>query len=551
MNFISNMTIKLRLVLLVSFASVLMILIGAMGLSGMSNLESSMKSVYEDRLVPTGQLSKIIGYMRDNRTQLFAALQHDSNNEFSKMHDHAVTMHTDVVTSNIEKISRLWKEYMATYLTPEEVILAEKFASTRSDFVKDGLIPARDALLNGDYRGSNIVLLKQVNTKFIPANAAAEKLLQLQLDVARELNDEAEADHSSTLAIYLVLIIGGIGMLASLAFVTIRGISRSVNDLEKTSSQLASGDLTARTIYLGKDELGRVSSAFNTMGDNFSSVIQNLSNATGQLASAAEETSTVTEQTSQGINRQQVETEQVATAMNEMSATVHEVAQNAALAAESARMADDAASQGRGVIEQTISVINGLASDVERASGVIHTLEQGSVDIGSVLDVIRGIAEQTNLLALNAAIEAARAGEQGRGFAVVADEVRSLASRTQESTKEIDEMISRLQSGAREAVEAMELSRKQAQAGVDQAAEAGASLNDITNAVTQINDMNTQIASAAEEQSSVAEEINRNIITITQVADETAVGAVQTSNASTEVARLSEELQELVSRFKV
>jgi methyl-accepting chemotaxis protein len=545
------MTIKSRLIFLVGFASVLMILVGAMGLNGMGSLESSMKSVYEDRLVPTGQLSKIIGYMRDNRTQLFAALQHDSNNEFSKMHDHAVTMHTDIVSSNIEKISKLWDEYMATYLTPKEKVLAEKFAVTRSKFVKEGLIPARDALLNGDYRGSNLVLLQKVNTSFVPANAAAEELLQLQLDVARELNSEAEANLASTLTIYMVLIIGGIAMLTTLAFLTIRGISRSVNDLERASSMFAAGDLTVRTIYLGKDELGRVSSAFNTMGENFSSVIQNLSSATGQLASAAEETSTVTEQTSRGINRQQVETEQVATAMNEMSATVHEVAQNAALAAESARLADEASNHGKSVIKQTIKVINNLASDVERAAGVIHTLEQGSVDIGSVLGVIRGIAEQTNLLALNAAIEAARAGEQGRGFAVVADEVRSLASRTQQSTKEIDDMISRLQSGAREAVEAMELSRKQAQAGVEQAAEAGASLDDITNAVTQINDMNTQIASAAEEQSSVAEEINRNIITISQVADETAIGAVQTSNASAEVARLSEQLQGMVRQFKV
>ncbi|QKQ28087.1 hypothetical protein HUE57_18690 [Candidatus Reidiella endopervernicosa] len=203
------------------------------------------------------------------------------------------------------------------------------------------------------------------------------------------------------------------------------------------------------------------------------------------------------------------------------------------------------------MVEHTIDVINTLASEVEHAASVIHTLEQESADIGTVLDVIRGIAEQTNLLALNAAIEAARAGEQGRGFAVVADEVRSLASRTQTSTQEIDEMISRLQSGAADAVKAMESSSNQAQAGVEQAAEAGSSLDAITNAVAQINDMNTQIASAGEEQSAVAEEINRNIVTISSVADETAGGAVQTSNASAEVARLSEQLQALVQQFRI
>jgi len=551
MSFLNNMTIKARLIFLVSFASILMIIIGSMGLNGMSSLGASMKSIYADRLIPTGQLSKIIGYMRDNRTQLFAALQHDSNNEFSQMHDHAVSMHTDTVTGNISEITELWKAYMATYLTPEEKVLADDFAQTRSAFVKQGLIPARDALLKGEYRESNIVLLEKVNTLFVPANAAAEKLLQLQLDIAEQLQEDAEADHHTTFTIYMVLMIGGIATLTILAFFTIGGIGRAVTDLERTTNGLASGDLTARTSYQGRDELGRVSAAFNVMGDKFQNVIQDLSGATGQLAAAAEETSAITEQTSQGITRQQAETEQVATAMNEMNATVHEVAQNAALAAEAARQADKASNRGKQVVSQTIDVINNLASEVERAAGVIHTLEQESADIGTVLDVIRGIAEQTNLLALNAAIEAARAGEQGRGFAVVADEVRSLASRTQKSTQEIDEMISRLQAGASDAVKAMESSRSQAQAGVEQAAEAGSSLDAITNAVTQISDMNTQIASAGEEQSAVAEEINRNIVTISQVADETAGGAVQTSNASMEVARLSEQLQALVQQFKI
>lgn len=551
MNFINNMTIKIRLVFLVGFASILMVIIGLMGLNGMTSLESSLKSVYADRLVPTGQLSKIIGYMRDNRTQLFAALQHDSNNEFSKMHDHDVTMHTDIVTANIDSIGKLWKEYLSTDLTPDEKSLAEEFAQTRSAFVTEGLIPARDALLKGDYRGSNIVLLKKVNTLFVPASAAAEKLLQLQLDVAQQLQQQAQANYHSTFTIYLVLMLGGIGTLTLLAFTTIRGIGRGVGDLENTANRLASGDLTARTSYRSKDELGHVATAFNVMGEKFFTVIQDLSGATGQLASAAEETSAITEQTSQGISRQQSETEQVATAMNEMNATVHEVAQNAALAADAARQADEASNRGKQVVGQTINVINKLASEVARAATVIHTLEQESTDIGKVLDVIRAIAEQTNLLALNAAIEAARAGEQGRGFAVVADEVRSLASRTQQSTKEIDEMISRLQSGARDAVKAMESSSDQARAGVEQANEAGMSLDAITRAVTQINDMNTQIASAGEEQSAVAEEINRNIVTISQIADETASGAVQTATASAEVARLSEHLQTLVRQFSI
>ncbi|QKQ28086.1 methyl-accepting chemotaxis protein [Candidatus Reidiella endopervernicosa] len=347
MNFLNNMTIKVRLIFLVSVASILMVIIGAMGLNGMTSLETSMKSVYADRLIPTGQLSKIIGYMRDNRTQLFTALQHDSNNEFSTMHNHQVTMHTDIVTANIGKISTLWDAYMATYLTPEEEILAKEFGDTRKAFVKEGLIPARDALLKGQYRESNIILLQKVNTLFVPANASAEKLLQLQLDVAEQLQSEAEANYNTTFTVYLVLMIGGIGLLTVLAIMTITGISGAVRDLEEASNGLAAGDLNARSSYKGKDELGRVAAAFNMMGEKFHNVIQDLSGATSQLASAAEETSAITDQTSQGITRQQAETEQVATAMNEMNATVHEVAQNAALAAESARQADEASNRGK------------------------------------------------------------------------------------------------------------------------------------------------------------------------------------------------------------
>ncbi len=237
--------------------------------------------------------------------------------------------------------------------------------------------------------------------------------------------------------------------------------------------------------------------------------------------------------------------------MKGMGGRGQEVARPGAMAAEAAHSADDESNQGRGVVQETIDTIDSLASDIGQAVQVINQLEENSDNIGGVLDVIRGIAEQTNLLALNAAIEAARAGEQGRGFAVVADEVRTLAHRTQESTQEIQSMIESLQSGARNAVEVMNKSNERSQVCVTKAASAGESLTSITSSVKQINDMNLQIATAAEEQTSVAEEINRNVLQIRTLVEGTTSGARQTSAASMELTKLATALQALVGQFKI
>ncbi|MEH6472895.1 MAG: methyl-accepting chemotaxis protein [Halopseudomonas sp.] len=244
------------------------------------------------------------------------------------------------------------------------------------------------------------------------------------------------------------------------------------------------------------------------------------------------------------VSEQQLQTDQVATAMNQMTATVQEVAQ----------AADQQAKSGHAVVNGTIESINTLASEVERASGVIEALAQDSNSIGGILDVIRGIAEQTNLLALNAAIEAARAGEQGRGFAVVADEVRSLAKRTQESTEEIQQMIEKLQAGAGDAVAVMESGKTQAQQSVEKAAETGealASIKQAIAAIAAINDMNIHIASASEEQSSVAEEINQNVVAISHSTDVTVENSAAIENVSREVAELSRQFHDITGRFKV
>lgn len=314
--------------------------------------------------------------------------------------------------------------------------------------------------------------------------------------------------------------------------------------------RLAQGDLSAK-IALRKGDERSLLAAISLMVENMKRLLHEVTSASAQVAAAAVQLAATSEQTREQVRVEQSETDQVATAMNEMTATVEEVARHAAEAARAAHETDQETEAGGQVVTQTITAIDLLAQEVESASEVIVRLSKDSEEIGAVLDVIRGVAEQTNLLALNAAIEAARAGEQGRGFAVVAAEVRTLASRTQSSIQDIQEKIERVQNGSAGAVAVMEKGQSMARESVIQAQRAGESLQAISASITSINDMNRQIASAAEEQSAVAEEINRNIHNISQTVDQTSVGSTQIAAASEQLSNLATLLQERLGQFKI
>lgn len=397
-------------------------------------------------------------------------------------------------------------------------------------------------LAQKDYRGTNCLTCHQV-----PEDSVVGAV-RISYDLSA-LDSEVERNIMISAGIQLLLLIAG---LLGMGYVIRRVVIRRINDMRNTMVAMTESEDLSRTVTIhAEDEVGAMGHAFNRMIGKFRHSLEAVAGVTRHLTEVSERVARVAEKTHSAVLEQRSETDMVASAMNEMSATVQEVARHATQTASASSGADQETRQGVRVATEALDDIEVLIRDIESAAEVIKQVESDSESIGMVLNVINGIAEQTNLLALNAAIEAARAGEQGRGFAVVADEVRTLASRTQKSTEEIRTTIEQLQNGVLNAVRAMENAQSKAQGGSESVAKVAQSLNVIAGEVGTINDMNTQIATAAEEQSAVAEEINRNITTISVIADTTSTDAQQTSHISEELVRLAGELNRLVSQFKL
>nr|WP_122220515.1 methyl-accepting chemotaxis protein [Pseudomonas syringae] len=449
--------------------------------------------------------------------------------------------------------------------------------SGRPDFEKDANKAIDDAVtgintLAGDISSTYSPMLQQAIAglngyraavgKYRDAQAASkaalEKMTTLGASMLANSNDlitrqNKSRDADSAKSVTMIAAATALALVLSIlaAWVITRQITTPLQETLEVVERVASGDLSRNLNVDRKDELGKLQATIQRMTVSLRELVGGIRDGVTQIASAAEELSAVTEQTSAGVNSQKVETDQVATAMHEMTATVQEVARNAEEASEAAVTADRQARDGERVVNEAIAQIERLASAVGNSSEAMGALKQESDKIGSVLDVIKSVAEQTNLLALNAAIEAARAGEAGRGFAVVADEVRSLAQRTQKSTEEIEALIARLQSGTQQATTVMDSSRELSTSSVELTRRAGGSLESITKTVSAIQAMNQQIAAAAEEQSATAEEINRSIINVRDVSEQTSAASEETAASSVELARLGNHLQVLVSRFTV
>jgi len=547
-----NLTIKSKIMIILLVGCLSVLAAGVLGLVGMKKSTTEVDNIYKENLTNVLHLSQVMSLMRDNRIQLLLALQHDPRNpDVVKMHDHGLTFHTDQVMKNIEEISVIWKEYTNGKRSAEEQRLADDFAEKRMKFVKEGLLPTREALLADKFDGAVTLTLSRINPLFKTANESVQKLFDNERDEAKKTYSGAISHYHTTLSLVIGAIIVSILVSVILGFMIIRSISSAASSLIRASDAMAHGDLSQRVRLASRDELGTIGESFDAMADSFSQALHKVAESSSQVSAAASQVNSTAERIATGAEEVASQAATVATAGEEMSATSGDIAQNCQSAAEGAQRASRTAQDGFDVVKHTIDGIKFRGAKTRENARIVESLGKRSDQIGDIVATIEDIADQTNLLALNAAIEAARAGEQGRGFAVVADEVRALAERTTRATKEISEMIKAIQSETKQAITSMEDGVRGTEQGAVEAARLETSLSDILEQINDVAMQVNQIATAAEEQTATTSEISSNMQQITEVVQQTSHGAHESATAAAQLNGNAEELQRLVRQFKL
>jgi methyl-accepting chemotaxis protein len=537
-----NLTIARRAGLGFTLISLLVALLGWFALTQMSNIRQSEVAV-ESNWMPSMRLVNDIreAMLRIRTISLRMALDTDPKN---------VSVYKGQMDARAKVLADKLSSLDAFIDTPEEKVLYDKFRGTLADYQR-GLARSFVLAESGDLKGLNTLLLVDMKTAVDNSGSQLGDLADFYSHQVELEGVSAQSQYGQSRTVVLVFVLIAALATVILALWLTRSIILPLEEAVTAAEFVAKGDLTHDIRVEGKDEVTRLLQALQQMQNNLRSTLSLIGSSASQLASAATELNSVTEDSHRGLHQQNAEIEQAATAVNEMTSAVEEVARNAVSTSQASSESNTAAQDGQARVIETVTSIQNLSSNVQHTSVLVQSLADQSQDIGKVLDVIRSIAEQTNLLALNAAIEAARAGESGRGFAVVADEVRALAHRTQQSTLEIDKMVSTMRSGSSEALESMLISRSRASETLELAQGAGESLTRITSSINQISERNLVIASAAEEQAQVAREVDRNIVNIRDLSLQSSSGANQISASSNELSRLAGELNLVVTRFRV
>ncbi|MCD5970658.1 methyl-accepting chemotaxis protein [Pseudomonas sp. CDFA 550] len=542
------LNLKLKSKLLSAFGLCALITVGvaALGYSGISTIYGMLQDTVSNNLVSIQKTDSVKANVIATHRDMFRAI----NLGLRKATPEDINAVVLSFRDNQAEAEQQFKIYRATPLEADE-------RTAGNDFERDwpAYVAAAENIFSLLKSGDVDQAAKLADTVATPAYRKTIGEVKIMIESnARQALDVARSGEDTNHQVTWALIIGG--LIAAVAAITLglvvtRMITRPLYQSVESATRIAQGDLTKEITSNSEDETGQLLKALSNMQKDLKGTVQQIADASDQLASAAEELTAVTEDSTRGLVRQNDEIQQAATAVNEMTAAVEEVARNAVSTSQVSSQTAEDAIKGQHQVQQAVTAMNTMAGDINDSTMRVETLAGQIRDITKVLDVIRGIAEQTNLLALNAAIEAARAGEQGRGFAVVADEVRALAHRTQASTGEIEAMIKVVRAGADEAVQSMGKSQSMAQSTQALATEAGLALERISAGVSEINERNLVIASAAEEQAQVAREVDRNLVNIQDLSTQTSAGANQTNASSQELSRLAISFNTLVGKFKL
>lgn len=520
---IRTITVKARLIFVISFLSLLLIGLGVLGLSGMRAANQGMETIMEDRLIPSHQLADIEYLMQRNIIELQLAGMHDPRLDEHVLHDHPVELHTDRVRENIDRITVIWEEYMQTYLTEREAQLADEFAKLRREFVQEGLLPSIELFEAGQYMEGNMHMVRTTNPAFQRAFQVAAELVDLQAEVAGQEYQAALQSYGTTRNLTLIAILAGLMIAILVGWLLIRALVLPLNRAVGYFDAMAKGELNNQIVIEREDEIGKVLQSMQTMQNRLRELVGDIKSSVDSINTAAAEIAAGNTDLSQRTEEQASSLEETASSMEELTSTVKQNAENARQANQLSVKASSRAEQGGELVHQTVAKIDELTASAVKMSDIIA--------------VIDGIAFQTNILALNAAVEAARAGEQGRGFAVVAGEVRSLAQRSAAAAKEIQVLI-------KNNTEISEATSQVVQ-------ESGRSMQEVVASVKRVADIMGEIAAASDEQSQGIEQINQ---AVTQMDDVTQQNAALVEEAAAAAESLEEQsglLTTSVSVFKV
>ncbi|MEE4704218.1 methyl-accepting chemotaxis protein [Pseudomonas alliivorans] len=546
MNILRQFKFSTKLLSAFIICALITLAVGGLGMTGVTRLGNALEQTFSNNLVSVSNTNETLTSMTAHNRGLYRLLDAQDGG-VSETDKERVRQ---AIADDLARAQKVFSTYRATPLEDDERVAGDQLEQMLPAYIA-GSQQVIELMRAGDLQGARTRLNDLSTDGFVKIRAYLRTIIDSNNRQIKEgAVAAAELRNKSVLMLEIGVVIAFIVAILLGIFIT-RMITRPLAVAVVSAQRIAGGDLTQPIVSTSSDEAGLLLDALSNMQDGLKGTIQQIASASDQLASAAEELSAVTNESTRGLTRQNDEIQQAATAVNQMTAAVEEVARNAVSTSEASKTATEDAVDGRGQVDHTVKGITTMVHEITESTEAVSELAGHVREISKVLDVIRSIAEQTNLLALNAAIEAARAGEQGRGFAVVADEVRALAHRTQASTVEIEGMISTVQSGADGAVAAMGKSLSLATNTQELALRAGSALEKITQGVATINERNLVIASASEEQAQVAREVDRNLLNIQDLSTQSAAGADQTNASSQELSRLATSFNGMVAKFKL